>query len=260
MAIDPIAAAFRERISEQVEVEPEGHDRYRVMTPFMLPDGDHLSVLLRRVAGQWELSDEGVTLVRLSYRIDSDDLMQGNRLRIINDALSMFEVENRKGELAVGIRDDRFGEALYDFVQALIRISDVSLLSRDHVRSTFKEDLESAVRRLVPDPLLIANWSDPEHDPDGKSPVDYWVQRPIRPVAIFGLPNDGRVKDATITLLQLERWGRRVHSIGVFEDQEQIQPRTLARFSDVADKTFSALVGESGQRFRTYLAEMVAAD
>jgi hypothetical protein len=258
MAIEPIVNEFRQRISDKVEIEAAGHDTYRVLTPFMLPDGDHLSVILRRVGGTWELTDEGMTLMRLTYRIDADDLMQGNRLRIINDALSMFDVENRQGELAVEVQDERFGDALYDFIQALLRISDVSLLSREHVRSTFKEDLESTVRRLVPEPLLVPNWSDPQHDPEGKSPVDYWVERDYRPVAIFGLPNDGKVKDATITLLQLEKWGRRIHSIGVFENQEEIPPRTLARFGDVADKTFSALVGDSGQRFRTYLADLLA--
>lgn len=256
--MNTIAEDLKQRVSELVELEDLGTDRYRVVTPFTFGDGDHLSVLLRRGPGGWEMVDEGMTLMRLTYRIDADDLWRGNRAKIIADTLSRFDVTEADGQLTRNVRDDEFGEALYDFVQAVLKITDVEYLSREHVTSTFREDLENVISTSVPAGRLHTAWSDPQFDPDGKSPVDYLVDRDDRPVAIFGIPNNDKVRDATITLLQLEKWGRRVHSIGVFEDQEAITPRPLARFSDVADKLFASLAGDSGQRFRAYLHDIVA--
>ena len=52
----------------------------------------------------------------------------------------MFEVEDRSGELILDVSDVHYGEALYDFIQALLKITDVSYLSRERVQSTFMED------------------------------------------------------------------------------------------------------------------------
>ena len=65
-----------------------------------------------------------------------------------------------------------------------------------------------------------------------------------------------RVRDATITLLQFERWGIEGHSIGIFEDQEQINRKVLARFSDICEKQYSSLA-ENKQRIASYLAAVL---
>ena len=46
------------------------------------------------------------------------------------------------------IETQRYGDALYSFVQALLRITDVSYLSRERVRSTFIEDFRTFMTRI----------------------------------------------------------------------------------------------------------------
>ena len=50
-----------------------------------------------------------------------------------------------------------------------------------------------------------------------------------------------------------EKWGLKFRSIGIFEDQEEINRKTLAKFSDVCEKQFSNFPGN--RRFLKYVQE-----
>jgi hypothetical protein len=245
--IAPLAAqSFREKVSSEIHLETEGLNRYRVFTPFMYDDGDHLSIVLKRIGDNWGLSDEGNSLMRLTYGISERDLHQGTRRQIIDGALSAFSVEDRDGELIAMVEDDRYGDALYSFVQALLKISDVTFLSRERVRSTFLEDLRNFISNVIPENRREFDWHDSHHDPQAMYPVDCHINGIKRPLFLFGLQNDDRARDATIAIMQLRDWDVDFHSIGVFEQQERINRKVLARFSDRCDKMFSALDSNEG--------------
>jgi hypothetical protein len=72
---------------------------------------------------------------------------------------------------------------------------------------------------------------------------------------VFGIHNDAKCRDATITLLQFEKWGEQFRSMAIFEDQPQINSKVLARFSDVAQKLFSSLA--TRDRMEKYLDEVL---
>ena len=101
---------FREKVCAEIRVLDEGMDRYRVFTPFQFDDGDHLAIVLKREASQWLLSDEGHTLMHLTYPVDEKELQRETRQKIIGNALSAFGVEDREGELLLRISDNRYGD------------------------------------------------------------------------------------------------------------------------------------------------------
>ena len=258
MSIHNIQREFMDKVSTKVRLIEEGVGRYRVFTPFQFDDGDHLSIVLKQVGQQWQLTDEAHTFMHLTYEIDEQDLLRGNRQTIIDNALSMFYVEDRDGELVLDIENGQFGDALYSFIQALLKITDVSYLSRERVRSTFMEDFRDLLTESIPEERRTFDWHDPQRDHSGLYKVDCYINGMGRPLIVHALNNDEKTQTATIALLEFERWGWKTHSLAIFEEQESIGRSVLARYSNVGGKQFSNLDGDNRNRIVRYLEEVLA--
>jgi hypothetical protein len=103
------------------------------------------------------------------------------------------------------------------------------------------DDVRALLSEVAPEERRLFDWSDPLRDPKGIYTVDCRINGMPEPLFVHALANDLRTRDATIALLQFERWDIPFRSLAIFEDQESINRKVLARFSDVCDKQFSSL-------------------
>jgi len=236
---------------------PVSGEEARVDTPFRFNDGDNLVIRLRRLRdGGFEWTDLGHTFMHLSYSMDVDALLQGPRAVTLTDALRRLDVEDRDGELVLAASEAALGSSLLLFAQALVQVADLRYTTRELVQSTFLDDFRGLMKDSFGGRATL-DYTDPDHDPNAEYTIDCLINGVPRPVAVFAIPNDTACLLATITLLQMRGWGRRMFTVGVHEDHEERNRRALARFTDVVDKQFSALAG-SQDAVTGYLSERIA--
>ena len=241
MLIKSIEQDFNDKVSAKIRVLPDGKDRFRVFTPFRFDDGDHITIVLKKEQTGWVLSDEGHTYMHLTYDISERKLFRGTRHQIILNALSTFKVEDRFGELIFQVKDARFGDALYAFAQALVKMGDVLCLSKEQVQSTFMGDFETLFRGVIPEEKRDFDWNDPEHDEAKKYTVDCRINGMPEPLFVYALANNDRIRDATIKLQKVMQWDIPFRPLGIFQDREIANRQVVARFDDVCPVQFSNL-------------------
>ena len=256
MSINTIEQDFIDKVSEKVRLSPEGKERFRVLTPFRFDDGDQLVIVLKKLGGRWVLSDEAHTYMHLSYKIEKNLLRSGNRRQIILKALSMFEVQEHNEELILDVSDGRYGDALYGFVQALLKIIDVSYLSREQVHSTFLEDFRTLLYNRVGKARMDFEWHDPTLDPLENYPVDCRINGIPQPLFVYALSNDDRTRKATIALHQFRVWGIHHRSLGIFEHDRSTSQQAATQIKDVCDKSFVG-INESYEQIGQYLEDRI---
>jgi hypothetical protein len=98
---------------------------------------------------------------------------------------------------------------------------------------------------------------DEKRDPSGKYTVDFRINHMKRPLFIYGIPGEDKMRDATINLLTFEKWGLKFQSLGVFEDQMSLPRKPLARFTDVVGKTLSDFEQDNRERLGSLLDEVL---
>lgn len=232
---------FLHQVGSSVQLMEEGPGRYRVSVPFTFNDGDVFIIILKQIGSNWVFSDEGHTYMHLAYSIEASRLLYGTRRQMIVQALQMFQVQERGAELVLPVHDNDYADALWSFVQALLKIVDVTYLTQERVRSTFLEDFQTFFETMIAPDRRTFEWYDPEHDPDKRYVVDCRFNGLARPLFIYALANDDRVRDATIGIAYFIRTGFKFYSVGIFEDQTIINRHVLARFTDICDRQFPNL-------------------
>lgn len=225
------AEQFKSAICREVELAEHGLDRYAVHVPFTFDDGDHYVVLAERDGEGWAFTDEGHTLMHLSYA--APDFDKGGKQTVIDRVLRMHRVRNERGELRKPFTPERAGDALFEFTQAITQVMDVSFLSRKERMPAFKPEFKSVVASAGAGRHVSFGYVHPERDHAGLYAVDARVNGTVNAQAfIFAIGNEAQCEKSTIKALRWMEWGETFSSVGIFRDSANVSHAASERFAD----------------------------
>lgn len=225
------AEQFRNAVSNEIELAGDGLDRYVVHVPFTFDDGDHYVVVAERDGEEWAFTDEGHTLMHLSYTLPNFDT--GSRKTAIDRILRMRRVRNDGGELRKPFKPERAGDALFEFAQAITQVMAASFLSRKERTPALKPEFKSVVASASAGRHTSFNYVHLKHVPSGLYPVDARVNGLADAQAlIFAIGNEAQCERSAATILRWREWGEEFHAVGVFRDAAPVPAAARARFAD----------------------------
>lgn len=239
-----------------VELVPRDDGYLFVITPFAFDDGDHYSLYLKPGPSGVRVTDRGTTLMHLSYANDLKKFRDGTRGALLQQIVQSSGLQEDDGEFFMDVSGEDLGPAIVRFGQGLTRVHDLTFLNRVRVQSTFYEDLKDEVEAIVGPDQVRENFLVPDV-PQGESyPVDLFVPGERGPLFIFGVPDQGKARLATIVIQYLRHHlqGRkdfgRFKSMVVFQDQSTIPHLDRSRLLNAASSVVDTLQARDEMRFK----------
>lgn len=252
MNINELQKAVCRSLCADVTVSAREDGYFFVDTPFEFGDGDHYSLFLKFLpSGGVRITDRGTTFMHMSYMNDLAKFRDGTRGKLLEQVVSGAGLQQDAGEFFIDASGEQLGAALVRFGQALTRIHDLTYLNRHRVESTFYEDLSDQVKTIVGSDEVVENYIVPGIPQSEAYPVDLFVKGDRSPLYIFGVPDQGKARLATIIIQHLRHYMEagephlshqsRFKSLVVFQDQSNIPHKDRSRLINAASMMVDTL-------------------
>lgn len=229
-----------------IQIRQKNRNLLAVDTPFCFPDGDPYQIYIKEMPGGiLRLSDMGHTLMHLSYDNEIDKFREGTRGLLLNQIKAETSVEENDGEFYIETELSNLGSTIFRLGQAITKIYDLTFLNRARAESTFYEDLNEQLVRIVGQEKVIKDYFYEGMENARDYPIDYRVEGKYAPIFVFGIPNRDKARLATIILERLLRAKADFDSLLIFSDQGSIPRPDLARLSNAGGEMIASLDAEA---------------
>lgn len=109
-----------------------------INVPFLDNSNDYLQFYIKQIDDEIYFTDDGVTLNELKV---SGFNMTPARVKQLNYTLSQYGVQMNEGELSLKAPVKDFAKRKHAFIQCLLKVTDMYMLSRSRVSSIFMDDV-----------------------------------------------------------------------------------------------------------------------
>lgn len=219
---------------------------WAVSTGFDAPGGDPIGFYIVKgsASDRFRIEDDGSTVPMLEA--SGFDLTNETRQKAFQDLLAEHAVaydpdsmELRTPDLA----EREIPHAAMRFVALLLRMSDLLLLSKERVASTFKDDAKQAIRAMVGDRAMVEEDA-AVSDTLAEFSADLVLRAPNRdPVAVYLASSDQRLWEAMLHYISATYEYRvRCSVIAVLERDTSVSPKLRRR----AQSRLTTLLGYRG--------------
>lgn len=223
-----------------IEFREKRTNIYKVLLPYFHEDGDMFDVFVEESPlgnSYIRLSDYGLTLMKLSYDLD---LTNKNRVRLLNSIIEQNRCNIDDGNIFLDLRIEQFNFGLYQFVQALTKVSSLDLYKRETEKSLFYEHLESFVIQEIGPTFNFEIKKSFTPTPETDLTVDYALM--IRkPIYIFGVNQDAKASKVVITCLRFQQHRMMFRSLIIHESFSNLSEFNQSQITNTVDKQFSSL-------------------
>ncbi|MCL2147886.1 MAG: DUF1828 domain-containing protein [Methanomassiliicoccaceae archaeon] len=241
---DQILEVIQKSVCSGVEIEEKGIDRYVVHTDFTYPDGDEIRIILKKQDGQWIFTDEGHTLMWLSYE-DLYITAESKRSDLLARTLAYNHAEIVDGRICVKFKESEIRGAIHSMIQAIIQIADLIYTTRENIRGTFVEDMHASFTACLKEigkerksetNKIIKNKAGEPYN------VDIYIEA-TEPILVFAVNSKDRCQEATIAIITLATEDQmKFTSLFVIDEEAEIPQITKDRAISRADKAFIGLL------------------
>ena len=241
-----------------VTVRQKAEGLWHVDTPWTFPDGDGYSIYISTApTGGLRISDQGLTLMRMSYENDLTKLRDGTRGRLLGQVLADAGLQEDDGEFFLDSTADDLGASVLRLGQGLTRVHDLRFLNRVRVESTFYDDLRAKLQSLVGQERLTEGYVVPGVANGSDYRVDYFIEGGAVPLYLFGVPNRDKARLATIILQHLIGSRQDFNSMIVYQNMADLPRPDLSRLTNAANDMIDSL--DASDDFKRKLLRRVRA-
>lgn len=223
--------------------ENRGLDRYLIHTGYRLYDGDELHIVLKKDSGEWILSDEGHTMMWLSYE---DYNLTDSRTSTLNKTLASNCAELVDGRIIIRCEGREPSACLQSMVQALLQTADLIYLNKQTIRSTYQEDVRSMLTEQLGE---LCKFNERIVKGNEEYVIDAVIDAKC-PIYVFFVSNRERCKDALVTMLSLGlRYNMEFVSLAFMDDSVDIKVEDRRKIVNQTDKIFFGTPKEAVGRY-----------
>ena len=230
----------------EVNIRPKNGKLALIETPFFFSDGDPYQIYIKEMpGGVIRLTDMGHTMMHLSYENDIEKFREGTRGKLFDQIKSETSVFEDNGEFYIDTPIANLGFNIFRLGQALTKINDLTFLNRARAESTFYEDLQEQLFKIVGEEKVKKDYFYENMDNANDYPIDFRIEGKSSPIYLFGIPNRDKARLTTITLERLLRVNADFDSLLIFSDQGSIPKQDLARLSNAGGEMIASLDAET---------------
>jgi len=229
-----IIELLQSQCKQKIDLKEKRLGLWQVIIPFYHEDGDMVEVFISQIRDNlFRISDQGLTLMRLSYSYDIDT---PNKERIFNSIISSYNIQNENGNLYYDTELEHLFPALMQFIGVILKISNMKLYKREVIQGLFFEMLDEFIYTKLAQYAPQKNFHPIPDMPEYE--VDYCFNHRKIPIYLFGVNNPAKARLAVISCQKFIIEKLKFRSIAVLENLDCIGRNDQKRLMTTVDKVF----------------------